>query len=220
MSLIPYTTCRRCHRQYPSYRRRCPHCNTKNVKEVRGPVPETDSVTPGTPASKNAAETMNLQMLIGGVLLVALLVGTITMVSLSVGSAVNDQKGVEVAQEEAAMQTTPIPLPSATPTPSPSPAPQITDLECRWGQDGAIDYIETTYFGLPSGSSIDLHLIWYPGTIQAVPEWSVDDETVFKITPNESGSDCHGEMVGESGTETVLHIKVNEREEEIRILCE
>ncbi len=219
MSLVSYTTCRRCHRQYPSYRRRCPHCNTKNVKEVRGPVPETDSVTPGTKASKSAAETMNLQMLIGGLLLVALLVTGVALVSVGVGSAVNDQERVEEAQMTE-MQTTPIPLPSATPTPSPSPAPQITDLECRWGQDGDIDYLEGGYFGLPSGWEIDLHLTWYPGTIQAIPEWSVDDETVFAITPSESGIDCHGELVGESGTETVLHIKVNEREEEIRVLCE
>lgn len=219
MSLIPNTTCRRCHRQYPSFRSRCPYCGTKKAKEVRSAVPETDSAVPGTQASKNAAESMNMQMLIGGVLLVVLLVATITMVSVRVGADVKDQEQIE-QQIEAENQTTPIPLPSATPTPSPTPAPQITDLECRWGREGAIDYLEGGYFGLPSGYSIDLTLIWYPQTIKAVPEWSVEDESIVTIEPDETGQNCHCELVGPSGTKTNLHIKVNEREETIEVRCE
>lgn len=218
MSLIPNTTCRRCHRQYPSFRSRCPYCGTKKAKEVRSAVPETDSAVPGTRASKSAAESMNLQMLIGGVLLVALLVATITMVSVNVGSEVKDKKLVD-DQAEAQSQTTPIPLPSATPTPSPSPAPVIQDLECRWGRDGNIDYLETGYFGLYSGNSIDLALIWYPNTIQATPEWSVDDESIVTIEPDPTGRTCHCELIGPSGTKTMLHIKVNEREEDIEVQC-
>lgn len=181
-------------------------------------MPETDSAVPGTQASKNAAETLNLQMLIGSVLLLVVMVATIAMVSVGVGRDSADQKKVE-EQMQMEMQTTPIPLPSATPEPSPTPAPQITDLECRWGPQGEIDYIETTYFGLPAGQAIDLSLIWYPNTIRATPEWSVDDETIFKITPDETGMNCHGELVGEPDTETVLHIKVNEREADIRVMC-
>lgn len=218
MSLIPNTTCRRCHRQYPSFRGRCPYCGTKKAKEVRSAVPETDSVTPGTKASKSAVESMNLQMLIGGVLLVVLLVATITMVSYNIGSDVAEKKQVN-EQVQAQTQTTPIPLPSATPTPSPSPAPEIMDLECRWGREGAIDYIEGGYFGLESGQSIDLTLIWYPQTIKATPEWSVEDDTIVRIEPDPSGVTCHCELIGESGTETYLHIKVNEREEQIRVMC-
>ncbi len=218
MSLIPNTTCRRCHRQYPSFRGRCPYCGTKKDKEVRSAVPETDSVTPGTKAAKSAVEAMNMQMLIGGVLLVALLVATIAMVSYNIGSDVKDKELVD-QQVQAQTQTTPIPLPTATPTPSPSPAPEIMDLECRWGTDGAIDYIEGGYFGLESGMSIDLTLTWYPRTITATPEWSVEDDTIVKIEPDESGINCHCELIGPSGTETILHIKVNEREEQIRVMC-
>ena len=219
MSLVPNTTCRRCHRQYPSFRGRCPYCGTKKTKEVRSAVPETDSVVRGTQASKNAAEGMNMQMLIGGVLLVALMVAAIASVSASVGRAAKDQQQV-MQQMTQQMQTTPIPLPSATPTPMPSATPQITDVECRWGPQGAIDYIEIGYFGLNSGSSIDLHLTWFPQTVVATPEWSVDDESIMTIEPNESGSDCHCVLVGESGTETVLRITVNGREEQIRVLCQ
>ncbi len=217
MSLIPNTTCRRCHRQYPSFRSRCPYCGTRKVKEVRSPVPETDSAVPGTKASKSAAEAMNMQMLIGGVLLVVVLVATIALVSVRVGRDVKDQKQV-AEQQQAQAQTTVVPLPSATPTPSPTSAPEIQDMECRWGQNGAIDYLEGGYFGLESGMSIDLYLTWYPGTIRAVPEWTVEDETIVSITPD--GNTCHCELIGESGTKTNLHIKVNEREEtiEVRVL--
>ncbi len=218
MSIVPNTTCRRCHRQYPSYKSRCPYCGTKKEKQVRSPVPETDSAVPGTQASKNAAETMNLQMLMGTVLLVAVIVIALVMVTFNVGRDATDRAEVEQQIQEE-IQTTALPLPTPTPTPSPSPQPQLSDMECTSDiSDNEIDFIETGYFGLPSGSSIDLNLKWYPATVLANPEWSVDDETIAQITPN--GPQCHVELVGAEDTETVLHIKVNEREEQITIYCE
>ena len=218
MSIVPNTTCRRCHRQYPSFKTRCPYCGTKKEKQVRSAVPETDSAVPGTQASRNAAETMNLQMLLGTVLLVAVILIALVMVSFNVGRDAADRAEIE-QQVQAEIQTTALPLPTPTPTPSPSPQPQLTDLECKWGDTGEIDYIETGYFGLSAGSSIDLKLFWYPQTVMAIPEWSIDDETVATIEPNESGNMCHLELVGESGTETTLHIKVNERQEDITVMC-
>ena len=218
MGIVPNTTCRRCHRQYPSFRGRCPYCGTKKAKEIRSPVPETDSAVPGTQASKNASETLNLQMLIGTVLLVAVMVIALVMVSFNVGRDAADKREVE-DQLQADLQTTALPLPTPTPTPSPSPQPQLTDLECTSDlANNEYDYIEIGYFGLPSGSSIDLNLTWYPGTIVANPEWSVEDETIAQITPD--GPRCRVDLVGPEDTETVLHIKVNEREESIRVLCE
>lgn len=111
-------------------------------------------------------------------------------------------------------QTTPIPLPQVSPT----PAPAVADLEVRWGVDGSIDYVESGYFSLPAGQSIDLCAIWYPQVISAVPEWTVDDESIVSIQPDETGMWCHCEMVGASGTETVLHVKVNEMQADIRII--
>lgn len=218
MSIVPNTTCRRCHRQYPSYKTRCPYCGTKKEKQVRSAVPETDSAVPGTQASKNAAETMNLQMLMGTVLLVAVILIALVMVSFNVGRDAADRQEIE-NQIQDEIQTTTVPLPTATPTPSPSPQPQLTDLECKWGTTGEIDYIETGYFGLSAGSSIDLHLTWYPGNIVAIPEWSIDDESIATIEPDESGQNCHLELVGPENTETTLHIKVNEREADITVMC-
>ncbi len=219
MSIVPNTTCRRCHRQYPSYKSRCPYCGTKKEKQVRSPVPETDSAVPGTQASKNAAETMNLQMLMGTVLLLAVIVIALVMVTFNVGRDATDRADVE-KQIQDEIQTTALPLPTPTPTPSPSPLPALSDLECTSPiADNEIDYIDTGYFGLPSGSSMQLKLTWYPGNVPAVPEWSVEDESVLKITPSEDGQTCECEFVGEPDTETVLHIKVNEREESIQVLC-
>lgn len=181
-------------------------------------MPETDSAVPGTQASKNAAETMNLQMLMGTVLLVAVIVIALVMVTFNVGRDATDRADVE-QQLQAEIQTTALPLPTPTPTPSPSPQPQLSDLECTSDiSDNEIDYIDLGYFGMPSGSSIDLKLTWYPQTVVANPEWSVDDETIVQIEPN--GPTCHCELVGDEDTETVLHIKVNEREEQLTIYCE
>lgn len=111
-------------------------------------------------------------------------------------------------------RTTGTDQPDATPT----PAPAVAEIEVRWGRGGPIDYVESGWFSLPSGQSIDLCAIWYPQVISAVPEWTVDDESVVTVQPDETGMWCHCELVGASGTETVLHVKVNEKQEEIRII--
>lgn len=215
MSFIPNTTCRRCHRQYAAFRGRCPYCGTKKVKEVRSAVPETDSAVPGTEASKSAAEAINWQMLIGGVLLLAVIVSTIAMVSVNVAGN-NDDRQIR-DQLEGELNTTPIPLPTASPTPSPSPPPQITDLECRWGADGVYDYIEIGYFNFPAGGTIGLCAIWYPNTVVATPEWSVDDEDIVSISVRDGGLYCDATMVGEAGQSTTMHLTVNGIERSFKI---
>ena len=106
------------------------------------------------------------------------------------------------------------PLTQVTPT----PRPQIMDLEVRWGHDGAIDYTEPGYFGMPAGSVIDLVAIWYPQVVDAAPEWTVDDPGVVAVQPDETGINCHCEMVGQPGDETTLHVKVNEAEADILVI--
>ena len=216
MSLIPNTTCRRCHRQYPSFRSRCPYCGTKKAREVRSAVPDTDSAVPGTQASRNAAEALNLQMLIGGGLLLAVIVLAIVLVSTRVGADAASYQGGEVAGEPMTANT-PIPPPSSSPEPTATPAPQLQKIECRWGPTGVYDYVASHYFNMPAGSTIPLCVLWFPGTVTAIPEWSVDDEDVVQLTPNESGIYCDAKMVGEPGDSTVLHLKVNEMEADITI---
>lgn len=216
MSIVPNTTCRRCHRQYPSFRGRCPYCGTKKAREVRSAVPETDSAVPGTQAARNAAEAVNYQMLIGGVLLLAVIIATIVIVSVNISGDVAEQQQFE-EQLQTAQDTTAIPVPTPTPSPTPTAAPQITSLEVRWGSTGIYDYVALGGFNLPSTSTISLYAIWYPSTITAIPEWTVDDETIVSISPNESGIICEAVMVGDPGQQTTLHIKVNEYEADMVI---
>ena len=216
MSFIPNTTCRRCHRQYPSFRSRCPYCGTRKPKEARSAVPETDSAVPGTSASKSAAEALNLQMLIGGGLLLAVIVLAIVIVSVNVKSDVANHQDI-TAQMDQISANTPVPIPTGTPEPTASPAPELQQLQVRWGPTGNYDYVALGYFNMPAGSTIPLCAMWSPGTVKAVPEWSVDDESIVSIKPNESGIYCDATMVGEAGQTTVLHIKVNEKEADITI---
>ena len=105
-----------------------------------------------------------------------------------------------------------------TPGSTPTPAPEVMDLEVRWGADGPINYAEAGWFSLSAGQSIDLWVTWYP-PIHAVPVWTVDDESVVSIEPSGDGIHCRCELAGASGTETVLHVKVNEMQADIRVLA-
>ncbi len=101
--------------------------------------------------------------------------------------------------------------PDATPT----PAPEVADLAVLNGDN---NYVEVgDRFSLPAGQSIDLYAAWYP-QVPATPAWTVDDEAVVRITPDEDGLRCHCELVGESGAETVLHVQVNEKQKDLRII--
>lgn len=216
MSFIPNTTCRRCHRQYPAFRGRCPYCGTKKAKEPRSAVPETDSAVPGTRAAKNAAESMSLQMLMGGGLVLAVIVLAIVIVSINVSADVANHDSID-QQVQQFSQNTPIPIPTSTPEPSPTPAPQLQKIEVRWGPTGAYDYVQLGGFHLSAGATIPLCVLWSPASVRATPEWSVDDESIVQITPNESGIYCDAKMVGEAGQTTVLHVKVNEKEADMRV---
>ncbi len=101
--------------------------------------------------------------------------------------------------------------PDATPT----PAPEVADLAVLNGDENYVEIGDR--FSLPAGQSIDLYAAWYPQT-PATPTWTVDDEAVVRITPDEDGVRCHCELVGQAGTETVLHVQVNEKQKDIRVI--
>lgn len=183
MNIIPNTTCRRCHRQYPSFRSRCPYCGTKKVKAVRSPVPETDSTVPGTAAAKSAAESTSSQMMIGLVLLLAVLIVTIFMVSRGVGSDVKATEVIEKEQETLENQVTPVPPPTATPSPSPSPQPQVTSVSITSDVYPGFEYNGQGFWG-PVGQSVSFNVSWFPREVQSIPEWSSSDESVATVDEN------------------------------------
>ena len=180
MSILPNTVCSRCHREYPSIRSRCPYCGTKKPREVRRTIPESDSAVRGTEAARHAAENMNWQMLIGGILLVCVLAAVIAIVSVNMNSRIDSDASIPAASmPEIEAETTAIPVPTATPTPTPSPTPGITSISITWwGQalpNGFMDY---------AGSQYQLEATPYPLTDDVVVEWSSTDESCATVDQN------------------------------------
>ena len=98
---------------------------------------------------------------------------------------------------------------------TPTPAPEVVDLAVLNGDN---NYVEVgDRFSLPAGQSIDLYAAWYP-PVPAAPTWTVDDASVVTIEPDESGLMCRCELAGKPGAETVLHVQVNEKQADIRVM--
>lgn len=179
MKLIPNTVCRRCHREYPSIRGRCPYCGTKKPREVKRSVPESDSAVRGTQAARQAAESMNWQMLIGGILLVCVVAAVIAIVSVNVGKRVDETESAARAEEQIAQiaaETTAVPAPTPTPTPSPTPKPTITSITISLPYGQTVDADKGEGFAESAGTQVQLTAQTYPLT-EETPEivWSTSD---------------------------------------------
>ena len=184
MSIIPNTVCRRCHREYPSIRASCPYCGEKKPREVKRTVPESDSAVRGTQAARQAAEAVNWQMLIGGILLLCVIAAVIAIVSVNVSRHVDDVAAEPAVQAqeipEIAAETTAVPAPTSTPTPAPTATPGITSITIYdpWGQqvDGADrGFMEST------GTQLQLTATPYPLTESFEVTWSSTDESCATV---------------------------------------
>lgn len=175
MSLIPNTTCQRCHRTYPSFRARCPHCGMKKPAPQR-PVPEADAAVKGTDAARRNAENMNWQMLIGGILLVCIIVAVIAIVSVNVKNHIEEtEPSTAVTAPDSALAPTALPTPTAEPTPSPTPPPVVTSLTITYGSAVKDDFTESV------GTSVDLDATPYPLGLDVTVTWSSTDESVATV---------------------------------------
>ncbi|MCC8356370.1 MAG: Ig-like domain-containing protein [Oscillospiraceae bacterium] len=181
MSVIPTTTCRRCHRPYSSLKSRCPYCGTRKEKNVRRATPEADSSVRGTGAAHRAAENVNWQMTIGGVLLVLIILVTIVMVSSTVKQYVptvdSADDGGETVGEVTDAAITPVPTASPEPTPTATPV-TITSM--------AIYYNNTAYTDVAFlvGSVVQFTCVIYPANVDVEVTWSSSDESVVSIDEN------------------------------------
>lgn len=175
MSFIPNTTCPRCHRSYPSFRGRCPHCGMKKPAAPR-PIPEADAAVRESPAAQKQAENVNWQMLIGSVLLICILVAVIAIVSVNVKSHVDEAtpNSAITAPDDAIAPTAP-PAPTPSPSPSPTPPPQVTSLVIVCGTSTIDDFTE------PVGSKVDLDATPYPLGLDVTVTWSSTDESVATV---------------------------------------
>ena len=207
MGLFPNTVCRRCHREYPSIKGRCPYCGTKKPREVKRSLPESDSAVRGTRAARQAAENVNWQLVIGGALLLMILVVVIAIVSVNVANHVDDS--VTISQDEVPdieAETTAVPIPTATPSPTPEPTPSITSISITWlGQplpNGFMDFTGTVY---------DLDATVYPLMEDVTVEWYSTDESCAVVD-----QDGVVTIVGGYGDSCYIVAKVGDFEERVQ----
>lgn len=174
MNLIPNTTCRRCHRPYPSYKSRCPYCGTKKERETRRAAPPADSAVKGTEAARNEAENINWQMMIGGVLLACIMIVTIVIVSSTVKSYVPSDDTTADAEATPLTEITPVPTATAEPSPSPTPI-TVTSITIIYGSTTMADFTEG------AGVQIDLDAQVYPADQSIEVTWTSSDESVATV---------------------------------------
>lgn len=183
MSLIPKTTCGRCHRQYAATRGSCPYCGEKKPREARRTVAEADSAVRGTAASARAAESLNWQMLFGTVLVIAILAAVIVIVSIGVGNNMAEtadqlpqRPGERVdAENLPAAAATAVPTPTMEPTPVPTPTPQVLSISITcWGGD-------MEGFTQRVGDEVQLDKLVFPMDSGAEITWSSTDESVAVV---------------------------------------
>lgn len=184
MSILPETTCERCHRRYSSVRISCPYCGHKKEKEARRTVPEADSAVRGTTASARTAENLNWQMLFGTVLVIAILAVVIIIVSIGVGknveetAALNPTGQTQTAQRPEGDNNLPpaaataVPTPTAAPTPVPSATPPVSMLSITFLGGDMEGFTEQV------GDEIQLDALKFPVDATVPITWSSTDENV------------------------------------------
>ena len=179
MSVVPKTTCVRCHRPFSSLRASCPYCGQPKPKEVSRPVPVSDSAVRGTSASVKTGENLHWQMLFGTILVAAILAVVIIIVSVGVRKAeiLNPTETVEdvVLEDVPQVAATAVPTPTVAPTAAPTPTPSVTSITIYYGE--MIELSFTQYVG----DEIQLKAITYPLNSGVEVEWSSDDESVCTV---------------------------------------
>lgn len=184
MSLIPKTTCSRCHRQYPSPRSSCPYCGEKKTRDARRTIPEADSAVRGTAASARATENLNWQMMFGTILVIAILAVVIVIVSIGVGNNMAETADEPVqnirgqrtdADSIPAAAATAVPTPTVEPTPVPTATPPVLSVSITcWGGD-------MEGFTQRVGDEVQLDKLIFPMDSGAEVTWSSTDEEVAVV---------------------------------------
>ncbi len=212
MSVIPEVTCRRCGESFSALRTRCPHCGTERV----GQSGRTPGATPGTvkgTASFDRAETnTKWQMIFGLILVVAVILAVIVMVSTSLNG--QDGGSKVTAPPTEAPSATPIYVVEEPPTPPPTPTPTVSEIKIFFFEK------ELTEFTMHEGDEpLTIKAQVYPieDFSDAKLKWSVDDESVFKLTPSEDTKECKCEILSRKDGGVKLSVTCNGFEYSIRV---
>jgi hypothetical protein len=213
MSVIPEVTCRRCGESFSALRTRCPHCGTERV----GQSGRTPGATPGTvkgTASFERAETnTKWQMIFGLILVVAVILAVIVMVSTSLNGQDGGSSKVTAPPTEAP-SATPIYVVEEPPTPPPTPTPTVSEIKIFFFEK------ELTEFTMHEGDEpLTIKAQVYPieEFSDAKLTWSVDDESVFKLTPSEDTKECKCEILARKDGGVKLSVTCNGFEYSIRV---
>ena len=213
MSVIPEVTCRRCGESFSALRTRCPHCGTERV----GQSGRTPGATPGTvkgTASFDRAETnTKWQMIFGLILVVAVILAVIVMVSTSLNGQDAGSSKVTAPPTEAP-SATPIYVVEEPPTPPPTPTPTVSEIKIFFFEK------ELTEFTMHEGDEpLTIKAQVYPieDFSDAKLKWSVDDESVFKLTPSEDTKECKCEILSRKDGGVKLSVTCNGFEYSIRV---
>ena len=212
MSLIPEVKCRRCGERFSSLRSRCPNCGTRRVTQSSRTPGATPGTVGGTASYERAASNTRWQMIFGLILVVAVILAVIVMVSTSLNG--QDGGSKVTAPPTEAPSATPIYVVEEPPTPPPTPTPTVSEIKIFFFEK------ELTEFTMHEGDEpLTIKAQVYPieDFSDAKLTWSVDDESVFKLTPSEDTKECKCEILSRKDGGVKLSVTCNGFEYSIRV---
>lgn len=213
MSVIPEVKCRRCGASFSALRTRCPNCGIPRVSQSGRTPGATPGTVKGTPSYERAETNTRWQMIFGLILVVAVILAVIVMVSTSLnGQDVGGGKVTTPPTE--APSATPIYVMEEPPTPPPTPTPTVSEIKIFFFEK------ELTEFTMHEGDPpLTIKAQVYPieEFSDAKLTWSVDDESVFKLTPSEDTKECKCEILSRKDGGVKLSVTCNGYEYSIRV---
>ena len=213
MSVIPEVKCRRCGASFSALRTRCPNCGIPRVSQSGRTPGATPGTVKGTPSYERAETNTKWQMIFGLILVVAVILAVIVMVSTSLnGQDVGTSKVTAPPTE--APSATPIYVIEEAPTPPPTPTPTVSEIKIFFFEK------ELTEFTMHEGDEpLTIKAQVYPieEFSNAKLTWSVDDESVFKLTPSEDTKECKCEILSRKDGGVKLSVTCNGYEYSIRV---
>ncbi len=188
MSVIPEVKCRRCGESFSALRSRCPNCGTRRVAQSGRTPAATPGTVKGTAAYERAETNTKWQMIFGLILVVAVILAVIVMVTARPDGL--DNPGTQSQGTITAPTPSPTEDPSMIivqpPTPSPTPTPVPDSVKVFFFEDEKEEFTEAV------GETVKLKAVAYP--VDQFPnatfKWSVNDESVIKLTVSEDTKEC------------------------------
>ncbi len=213
MSVIPEVKCRRCGESFSALRTRCPNCGTRRVSQSGRTPGATPGTVKGTASYERAETNTKWQMIFGLILVVAVILAVIVMVTTSLNG--QDASGGRITNPPTeAPSSTPIYVMEEPPTPPPTPTPTVSEIKIFYYEKELEDF--TMHEG---DDPLTIKATVYPieEFSDAKLTWSVDDESVFKITPSEDTKECKCEILGRKNGGVKLTVSCNGYEYSIRV---